>query len=187
MRQMLRRIALVLAAGTMGAVAIAAATLFATASPAGAATASTTSAAAATTLTWPQVSIGAQGERVVAIQYLLNERIGAGLVVDGIFGPKTEAAVKDFQRKAKIGVDGIVGPVTWTHLIITVTKGDTGPAVSAVQHNLRFAYGFKTLAVDGIFGPLTDAAVRDFQAKFKIGVDGIVGPITWNTLIVHEK
>jgi len=36
-----------------------------------------------------------------------------GVAVDGIFGPKTESAVKAFQKKVKIGVDGIVGPKTW--------------------------------------------------------------------------
>jgi peptidoglycan hydrolase-like protein with peptidoglycan-binding domain len=79
-----------------------------------------------------------------------------------------------------------VGQQTWPRLIVQVRRGNSGPAVAGVQHNLRFAYGFN-LAIDGIFGPITDSAVRNFQARFKIGVDGIVGPITWNTLVVHEK
>ncbi len=170
------------------AVIITATTAFVTTGVAAAATAtpSVPAAATAATLTWPLVVQGATGERVVAIQYLLNDRIGAGLVVDGKFGPKTEAAVKAFQKEFKLTVDGKVGPQTWTHLIVEVQIGNSGPAVAAVQHNLRFAYGFTALAVDGIFGPKTQAAVKDFQARFKLGVDGIVGPITWNTLIVRE-
>lgn len=39
-----------------------------------------------------------------------------GVKIDGIFGPKTEEAVKDFQAKHHIAVDGIVGPVTWNKL-----------------------------------------------------------------------
>ena len=58
--------------------------------------------------------------------------------------------------------------------------------MSAVQHNLRFAYGYRNVAVDGQFGAITNSAVRNFQARFRIGVDGIVGPTTWNALIVHE-
>jgi len=144
-------------------------------------------AQAAAALTWPLVSSGATGERVVAIQDLLNQQIGAGLTVDGIFGPKTEAAVKAFQTKVKLSADGVVGPKTWPVLIVTVQRGSQGPAVSAVQHNLRFSYGHTDLAVDGIFGPKTETAVKAFQTKFKLAVDGIVGPITWNTLIVNEK
>jgi peptidoglycan hydrolase-like protein with peptidoglycan-binding domain len=144
-------------------------------------------AAEAAALTWPLVSEGATGERVFAIQYLLNEQIGAGLATDGIFGPLTDAAVKAFQTDVGLAADGIVGPLTWPALIIEVQSGSEGPAVAAVQHNLRFAYGHTHLAVDGIFGPKTEAAVKEFQTKFKLVVDGIVGPVTWNTLIVNES
>ncbi|HEY2507918.1 MAG TPA: peptidoglycan-binding protein [Streptosporangiaceae bacterium] len=137
-------------------------------------------------LVWPLTVQGNTGERVFAIQSLLNQQIGAGLATDSIFGPLTAAAVRNFQSRRGLLVDGKVGNQTWPALIIQVQRGSTGSAVRAVQHSLRFSYGFTTLAVDGIFGPLTQAAVRSFQARFKIGVDGIVGPITWNTLVVHE-
>jgi peptidoglycan hydrolase-like protein with peptidoglycan-binding domain len=39
------------------------------------------------------------------------------------------------------------------------------------------------LQIDGIFGPLTDAAVRSFQQALGLVVDGIVGPLTWQALI----
>jgi peptidoglycan hydrolase-like protein with peptidoglycan-binding domain len=139
----------------------------------------------AAALTWPTVQQGATGERVFAVQYLLNAH-GARLATDGQFGPATAAAVKSFQSKSGLQVDGQVGPLTWARLIVQVKQGNTGSAVSGVQHNLHFAYGYTSVAVDGQFGPITNSAVRSFQAKFKIGVDGIVGPITWNALIVNE-
>jgi Putative peptidoglycan binding domain/N-acetylmuramoyl-L-alanine amidase len=46
---------------------------------------------------------------------LVQRRLG-GLVVDGIFGPRTEAAVKRFQKVNKLAIDGIVGPRTWAKL-----------------------------------------------------------------------
>ncbi|HEX4831934.1 MAG TPA: peptidoglycan-binding protein [Trebonia sp.] len=135
-------------------------------------------------MAWPLVVQGNRGERVVAVQSLLNAR-GYRLAVDGVFGPATANAVRRFQAAVHIPADGRVGNMTWPRLIVQVQRGNSGWAVRAVQHNLRYAYGYG-IAVDGIFGPATQGAVRGFQARYHIGVDGIVGPVTWNTLVTHE-
>jgi peptidoglycan hydrolase-like protein with peptidoglycan-binding domain len=181
MHNIMRKAALGLLAGA----AVMSMTLLAAGS-AGAATAAPAAHASAAALKWPVTGPGSKGERVFAIQYLLNQQINAKLATDGIYGPKTTAAVKAFQKKVKLPVDGIVGPMTYPKLIITVKKGSKGPAVSAVQHNLRFAYGFKTLMVSGNFGNGTLKDVKAFQKRFKLTQDGIVGANTWNALIVHE-
>jgi cell wall-associated NlpC family hydrolase len=54
---------------------------------------------------------GTRGDRVSILQAGLNAH-GAGLAVDGKFGPKTHAAVQNFQRSAGLKVDGRVGPDT---------------------------------------------------------------------------
>jgi len=61
-------------------------------------------------------------------------------------------------------------------------EGSTGPCVVVLQRRLNQLIG-AGLATDGIFGPLTQAAVRTFQAQQGITVDGIVGPVTWAHLV----
>jgi peptidoglycan hydrolase-like protein with peptidoglycan-binding domain len=55
------------------------------------------------------------GLTVGVLQADLN-RNGAKLTIDSIFGPKTRAAVQNFQRTHGLVVDGIVGPLTWAKL-----------------------------------------------------------------------
>lgn len=59
--------------------------------------------------------------------------------------------------------------------MITVSKGSRGDTVTALQRRL-------SLVADGIFGPITDEAVREFQKSRGLTVDGIVGPKTWGAL-----
>lgn len=129
-------------------------------------------------LTWPLVQEGASGEDVRSIQYLVTAH-GHTTNVDGSFGPNTKAAVEAFQSSQGLGVDGIVGPQTWPKLVIQVKQGDSGDGVRAVQDQIHSRGDGQVLAVDGIFGPDTEAAVRAFQQLLGLTVDGIVGPDTW--------
>jgi peptidoglycan hydrolase-like protein with peptidoglycan-binding domain len=141
---------------------------------------------------WPLVRQGyKQQHPVLTLQYLLRAR-GHAVAVDGIFGSQTDAAVRDFQRKNGLAVDGIVGPDTWGRLIIQVRRGDEGDAVRGVQEEFQFRNlsgdPSKGPQVDGIFGPETETAVRDFQRAIhadvpSMAVDGIVGPMTWQALV----
>jgi peptidoglycan hydrolase-like protein with peptidoglycan-binding domain len=144
-------------------------------------------------LVWPTVKQGAKGERVYAIQYLLNQS-GYRIKIDGQYGSETTKAVRSFQEVTHVvPADGIVGTKTWEALILTVKQGVYhSDAVRAVQHYLRYRYGATTLKVDGDFGPATTAAVKDFQAgpygkKAHLTVDGIVGTSTWHTLVVNKN
>lgn len=64
----------------------------------------------------PTLKRGAEGTQVKTLQENLNKIMAAGLEVDGIFGPKTEAAVKKFQKKYSLIIDGIYGPKTYSKL-----------------------------------------------------------------------
>ncbi|MCL2082955.1 MAG: peptidoglycan-binding protein [Oscillospiraceae bacterium] len=59
---------------------------------------------------------GSKGENVKLLQRELNKR-GAVLKVDGDFGPKTDAAVRAYQKKQGLVVDGVVGEKTWKRLL----------------------------------------------------------------------
>lgn len=64
----------------------------------------------------PVLRYGSRGWYVEELQRMLN-KLGYALKVDGIFGRRTLAAVRDFQRKNFLVVDGIVGINTWSKLM----------------------------------------------------------------------
>ncbi len=152
----------------------------------------TTVAEASVLQPWPVLRQGAKGEPVRSLQYLLNAH-GSALVVDGIFGPRTNASVIAFQRSHGLVANGAVGQTTWLKVIVTVRLGSVGSAVKAVQDQLNFrnlsGLPSTLLAVDGVFGPKTDTKVRAFQAamatEMSFLVDGVVGPQTWQALITE--
>jgi peptidoglycan hydrolase-like protein with peptidoglycan-binding domain len=183
MRNTLRRIAFgVVATGMVTTMAMGATT---TAASASVSAPSTVAAAQHSRLIWPVVKKGDHGLRVVKIELLLIQH-GIRVNVDGKFGRQTEAGVKYFQKKHHIYPSGIVGAKTWEKLIVFLRKGSRGAAVSAVQIELKFGYGFKFIKVDGSFGRQTQLVVKLFQKRYHLHPTGTVGPRTWNALVVHE-
>ena len=140
---------------------------------------------------WPLVRQGDHDHPVKTLQYLLQAR-NHPVTVDGVFGSRTDAAVRAFQQEKGLTVDGIVGPQTWRALVVQVSRGSQSDAVRGVQEEFQFRNlsgdPSEGLAVDGIFGPRTEAAVRDFQQAIaadvpSMAVDGIVGAMTWQALV----
>src|SRR5713226_9711144 len=104
--------------------------------------------------------------------------------IDGVFGAKTESAVKAFQQTREITVDGIVGRVTWINIDEAdqsepvLRMGSSGLPVRRLQSRMS-AVGFDTGGVDGQFGAQTEQAVKQLQQQSELGVDGVVGAKTW--------
>ena len=83
---------------------------------------------------YTQLSMGVKDEKSnKQLQQLLNEKSGAGLEVDGIFGEKTNQAVRDYQKKNGLQVDGIVGPKTWASLLADAAGKDTAQPEESKQ------------------------------------------------------
>ena len=125
-------------------------------------------------------------ERVRALQRRLRRADESPGPVDGRFGALTEAAVRRFQGREGLLVDGLVGPQTRAALkreaaLIARGRAMRDPRgserVRALQRRLRRAEQSPG-AVDGRFGPLTEAAVRRFQSREGITADGLVGRST---------
>lgn len=81
---------------------------------------------------YPKLSYGSSGASVRQLQQALNEA-GYALDVDGGFGPKTKAAVIDYQKKNGLAVDGVVGSETWGSLMGSSAKSTTKSSSTAKQ------------------------------------------------------
>lgn len=131
---------------------------------------------------WPLVgpeAVQKENWRVLAAQHLLRHH-GSSIAADGVFGPASQAAIVANQKKRRTSdIEPWVGQLDWPALIVTVKRGDDSQAVAAAQSLL---YG---LTRDGVFGPLTEAAVKRFQTTFAPPADGIVGPKTWHTMMLR--
>jgi len=131
-----------------------------------------------------------QSARTAALQVALRATGDYAGTVDGVRGPMTAAAVRRFQARRGLAADGIAGPVTRRALgrrgrpgigRRVVREGMRGWDVGALQWRLA-RHGFPSGAMDGGFGPRTDAALRRFQAWAGLGGDGLAGPATLSRL-----
>jgi len=135
-----------------------------------------------------------RGSRGSMVTLLQNGLLRAGYDlgddgVDGLFGTKTQAAVRAFQAAQGLPQTGVVGVNTWTALApyldarqIYLRRGDSGMLVRIAQTALARA-GYSTGVENGFFGPETLSAVRAFQAARGLPTDGIIGPRTWTALM----
>ena len=132
-----------------------------------------------------------RGDEGSAIRDLHRRLVAAGFIDVGeveIFDSDTERAIRGFQASRRLVVDGVCARQTWAALIEAhhrlgdrmlylrspMTRGDD---VNDLQQRLG-SLGFDAGYVDGIFGPDTESALRDFQHNQAVTADGVVGPDT---------
>ena len=145
-----------------------------------------------------RLAYGDTGAQVSQTQTKLLELGYYAGPIDGTFGFATYLAGKEFQTVNLLKGDGVVGSLTWAKLfdaaalpkptpapttaVLRVEYGDEGALVTQAQTKLA-ALGYYTLAIDGKYGYSTYLAVRSFQVKNALQVDGIIGQLTWDQLM----
>jgi N-acetylmuramoyl-L-alanine amidase len=144
---------------------------------------------------------GATGGAVVEVRRMLAS---LGLLdntdpqFEDVFDEPTELAVRHFQQRRAISVDGMVGVETFAALtgaqrrlgdrVLAHEPGDAirGDDVSTLQQQL-LELGYNVFRADGIFGPATADALRSFQREAGLVADGICGPATLQALKQLER
>lgn len=136
----------------------------------------------------PVLKQGARGEAVREVQVILADLGIYKGSIDGVFDLDVKNAVITFQHRVFLVEDGIVGPLTWQALYTNapvnmpvLTLGSKGKSVVLLQNLLNTTKDYLGV-MDGIFGPLTKAAVQAFQKRSSLVEDGIVGERTWKAL-----
>lgn len=122
------------------------------------------------------LKLGSRGPAVTRVQRALR------IAADGIFGPQTRRAVRAFQKRHGLLVDGIVGPQTRRALF------DRAPAEQRFIRAWWVVPVQRALGVpaDGLYGPVSRGAVRAYQKRNGLIVDGVVGPQTLGALGIRQ-
>lgn len=144
---------------------------------------------------------GDKNARVAAMQKLLYD-LHYDITVDGIFGSETVRMVKQFQKDNQLPVTGTVTTAVMGVMESRVAepytaerkytsgsylrKGNSGSAVITLQKALNKAGARPVIKVDGVFGTKTHVALKAFQKKNKLYVDGIAGPQTFIALGIRN-
>lgn len=140
-----------------------------------------------------------RGDAGPAVAEVRARLVHLGLLNDvadaDVFDDATDHAVRIFQQDRGLGVDGIVGKDTFRRLeearwqlgdrVLHYVPGHlmTGDDVAELQRRLN-QLGFDAGRPDGMFGPLADAALREFQRSVGVEADGTCGP---DTFIAFER
>lgn len=122
------------------------------------------------------------------VQKWLNNKVGSGLDVDGIYGAKTnKALVKSLQQELNeqfnksLSVDGIFGTRTY-NACVNVKKGAEGNLTKTLQGAL-ICHGYNANEFKAYFGDGTYEDVRNAQRHYKLSVDGVAGKNTFRALL----
>lgn len=137
-----------------------------------------------------------RGDRGAAVADVQATLLGLGLLAslpaEPVFDEATDRALREFQQRRGLSVDGAVGAETYRalaaarwklgdRLLSLATRPFVGDDVGALQERL-LELGFDAGRTDGVFGPRTEKALRGLQREYGLVPDGSCGPATLRAL-----
>jgi peptidoglycan hydrolase-like protein with peptidoglycan-binding domain len=165
-------------------------------------------------ITWkklfPVLKLGRGSKDEVRPLQMLLTRQKHSVLLDGIFGSGTQAAVKAYQTLRGLTSDGIVGESTWNSLCLATPpegigqyfgtgggstgngnstiyrEGDIGADIHQIKRRMAVENLF-TGTVNSIFDLELTYAVKQYQSAEGTRIDGLVGPATWSLLFPIVK
>lgn len=153
----------------------------------GSSTSSSSSSSSSSNSSTSSSSSNSGSSSIKAVQTWCNTNYKTGITVDGIYGIQTKKAlVKVLQTEmnkqygSKLVVDGIYGSAT-NSAVRNLTIGCSGNITKTLQA-LLICNGLSTNGFDGVYGNGTANAVKSYQQKKGLTVDGIAGKATFSSL-----
>ena len=138
------------------------------------------------------IELGSTGDDVKRLQRALARQLlwNPFGPITGVFDATLETSVKNFQQANGLTADGVVGPATWAKLPAyreaspTLATGSLGPGVAWLQRALAgkdvtVSFTPYAGAIDGIFGPVTEASAMALQTWASVPATGVVDDATW--------
>lgn len=138
---------------------------------------------AATAQSAPAPTVVNVSDTTKTIQQQLNTLLKKGLVADGILGPNTTVAIRDFQGIMGLVSDGIWGPKTVAAVEQIYSRPTDSVPAAHYEYATRYIQFRVGAGVDGGFGNQTKVAVQNWQARHGLTPDGVVGGATWSKLL----
>lgn len=124
---------------------------------------------------------------------------------DGVFGPRSEQATKEWQQYKGLPITGIIDVPTWDSIVNELKSLGIVSNVAAAVDSYYFSQGNQSLGVyqmqmylneiaamnpclrpipvDGIYGPRTTIAVQQFQYLYDLAIDGVIGAQTFDAIV----